>query len=136
MSRFLRSTFRIDTSEDHGNIPRQNETHDVAYTYSGKGFLHGFALEFNSEKVEVKLTVDSEVIFDIDCGSLMEALPNNMKDTKVISSISFDKGKDIFSVEFPGDMLFSESVLIEVRANYNNPSRKLERQYVFISKEL
>jgi hypothetical protein len=34
------------------------------YSYHGSGYYHGFAYEFNSNKVRIKLTVDGEVIFE------------------------------------------------------------------------
>lgn len=39
-------------------------TYTTLYTYSGTGFLIGFNVEFNGVNVIVKLTIDSEIIFD------------------------------------------------------------------------
>jgi len=45
------------------------------YTYSGVGKLIGFVLDFDNNNIQLKLTIDSEIIFDLSV--------NDIQDTQV-----------------------------------------------------
>lgn len=72
----ISSDLRI-TQEYDLNIKLDDVNYYVVYTENGSVTISGFVLKFNDKKVFVKLTVDSQVIFDLSMEKLKELINND-----------------------------------------------------------
>ena len=123
---------RIILSKPDQALPRQNQTHYTAFTYTGSGQFANFILDLNSENIELVCEVDGEEIFDADIKELKDMYDEA---ASYRTWLSYDKKKKTvsFSPEYP--IAYATSVIIKARANSNNNGRKLERIMVDLTKE-
>ena len=98
------------------------------------GYLHGFALRFNDEKIILRLEVDGNEVFEIDIKELKE-LTKKPEEDFPIPFINYSEKRDAVMLDLRHPVLFKESVKIQAKANDNNSGRKLETSIVYINKE-
>jgi len=123
----------ILASDTKIDLPSINSAHQVIYSYSGNGSLIGFSLKLNSEKVFVRLVVDSVEIMDLDCAILKDF---DQEKNILGCLISWEKENKIFRFCADKGLSYSSSVSIEARANQNRTDKDMKAYIVEIVKTI
>lgn len=130
---------RVELSNTEVSLPRSTEFFEGLYTYTGTGALSGFTMKFDSDSVIVRLELDSEVIFEIDCSILEDLLPNGNGDEGAgngkFSWLDWNKSKNILRFYPRYDLAFFSEVKIMAKANSNTNKRDMEAYLIDIVKE-
>lgn len=133
---YLPNQIQIDHSSTKVDLPRSSESYASIYTYSGSGQLSSFTMDFNSDNVLIKLTVDSNVIFEIDC-DFLDDISNSDDDASSngLGWLGFDASENriLFRPTYP--IKFTTEVKIEAKANSSSSGRDMTGYLVDIIKE-
>jgi len=113
------------------DLPKWNEQFYTVTEISGTGCIHAFHLSFNSDRVIVRLEIDGQEIFDVDCEELEDYTisNNNGNGGGNFGScmwMHWVKHGDhfVFSPKLP--FKYNTSFKIMTKANSNSSSRDLE----------
>ena len=98
------------------NLPRSSEDYRVLYERSGLGFLSSFQLNFGSFDISLKLEIDGNTVFDIDCEELENWFVSYDGFSGEITLIN-SPDKFIFTPKFA--IKYKESIRISARSNDN-----------------
>jgi len=130
----LSSKTRVDWSATTINLPALSSPYATIYSYTGSGKLCSFILEFNSDDIFVKLTIDgTEVIFEMDCEELEKLTEGEERLHPFLTWVDDDSKRIIFDPDFP--ILYNSSVLIEAKCHKESTSKDLKRYIVHLTKE-
>lgn len=130
------SKARVDWDGNKVDLPRVYETREIIYNYSGSGELHNFILDFNNQAVEVRLTVDGHVIFDINCSTLHDATSNDDWDGIPGDGwFKWSRERKAFAFNPRYPIKFESTVVIESRSNSNSNKRDMNRYFVHLLKD-
>lgn len=134
----LNSKYRVEWSDTVVNFPASSN-YSTFYLYNGSGYLHGFHIDTNSDKCQVKLTVDGEVIYSDITGKFLSDISfkstgsNNPIMLQNRSGLTTEGNNDIdFSPH--ADLRFNSSIKIELKKS-DNTAFTTNRYLVFITKE-
>lgn len=109
------------------------------YNYSGSGKLFGMALDFNSNRVKIKLTVDSNVIFDLPFQTIEDIARFGGGSDKGSNRdlCGFFRIGASDRIEFcpPCPMAYDSQILVEAVRYNTSTNRKLTEKMVFLTKE-
>ena len=110
--------FRIES--DTNSVPLTGSFVDQ-YSYTGSGRFVGFVMEFDHKDVEVKLLIDSEVIFSIAPSDIETHQGNTLVDENL--GINWEPNKKIltFYPRFP--ICFETDAKIQARETAGNHDR-------------
>jgi hypothetical protein len=120
---------RFPFSESNITIPTAYVT---IYSYTGSGKLFGAGFRFDSEEIEIKLTIDSNVIFEFtiaeikDFDDINKGLLKGGKDVKFLGAIHEHNQ--------PAPMAFTTEVKFEAKRSAST-DRTMLRSAITISKE-
>ena len=108
------------------------------YSYNGSGKFIGFLFDFNTNDVDIKLTIDgTEVIFELELEEIEDIARFGGGKTGTDRDVCryFRVGQDD-RLEFcpPCPIKFETSVLIEGKKNGGGSSKKLTNKMIFIEK--
>lgn len=123
------------------DLNNSGESFTTVYSYSGSGKLFCGMFEFNSDRIQFKLTIDSEVIFDLDLEDVEDFFPSSGDssggNTGAGSTcwVSWNASKNTFKFMPTFPIEYSTQVLFEARANSSSNSREYERYMVELTKE-
>lgn len=97
------------------NVTLSDVTYYTIYSSTGATTISGFLVEFDDKKVVVRLVVDSDIIFDINCEALKDVLDWDQS-PQPQTYISWNDGLKVFyfTPNFP--IQSSSSLSIEVRS--------------------
>lgn len=125
------NTLRYLLSENSISIP-VDDSYVTLYTKSGYGVLYGFTLDFDTDNIEVKLTIDNVVIFNLNC-RVLEDFASSM--TKLAPGLEWYASNNVFRFEPIDAMVYDKSVLIEARRSATNGNLSLQRSIVVLTEE-
>lgn len=130
---------KLRIERDGSDITLNTSTYTSIYSYSGSGKFFGAALDFNSNKIQIKLTIDaSDVIFDLDFQTIEDMGRFGGGDDKGSSRdlCKFFRIGASDRIEFcpPCALEYTSEVKIEAKAT-SGSSRKLTDKFVFLTKE-
>lgn len=111
-------------------LPTSSGEYATMWEYNGSGVFYGFGADFNSEKIWIRLTVDSKTVFEFDCRILQD-----MKEAALYITPGVHWDDKIFYFQPPDALSFSQHIKIEAKATDNNSNRCLERLATTIYKE-
>lgn len=132
---FEPNQIRIDHSDTKVDLPRNSEGYTTIYSYSGSGKLSSLAIDFNSDNVYVKLTVDSNTIFEIDCDFLDDITSNDYMAVNNLGWLGFETVENRLNFKPTYPINFSSEVKIEAKANSQSNGRDMTGYIVDIIKE-
>lgn len=128
------SKFRVVFSEDDVSI---DDSFQTLFTYSGSGKLIGSVFEFSNVGVQIKLTIDSEVIFDfklqdikdlqmpLGSGGALPAVPGSLEYQNAQSKLLF---MPVCPIKFTTNVKF-EAIRLAA------PNKTMLRSAVTLTKE-
>lgn len=130
----ISSKLRIEHDSSDINV---TDSYVTLYNYSGSGKFFGTVLDFNSNKVKVRLTVDGEQIFDLkfqDIEDIARFGANKNGDDR--DMCGFFRVGQADRLEFcpPCAIKYDSSVLIEA-VRTTSSTKKLTDKIVFLTKE-
>ncbi len=134
----LSSKYRIDWSETKQDLPKSTSSYLEVYSYTGSGKFISAFLNFNSENVYVKITIDGEELFEMDMDALHDAFPTGGEDglsSAMPCGIRWDRQRDVFYFCPSCPIVYTSSVSIECRANTPVKSRDLTSYFIQLTKE-
>jgi hypothetical protein len=122
------------------NITMSSGYNDI-YSYTGSGKLYGFALDFNSDSVRVKLTVDGNQVFALTLDEVegMQAFSSSGCDDNsgtaegICNMIKKASGNRLYFCP-PCPIEYNTSVLIEGQRS-GSSNKYLDKKMVFLTKE-
>ena len=120
------SKYRIEFLDQDVTV---SNVYSTMYTYTGSGRLHGFRHDYDDDDIIVRLTIDSEVIFEIKIKDLKDI---GIDDIPVCHTLVYSGG-DHFEFCPPYPICFSTQVLVEARID--SGSKKLKEKMTFITKD-
>lgn len=125
----------VDITTTPVNIT-SSSTYNTIYTYSGTGLLVGFSSEFNNVSIVVKLTIDSNIVFDgFDISTLngflftantVDRRQNGQGITSLSAALDFSMRQPI---------RFTSSVVISARLTSGAVTRTFNQGVVYIQKD-
>lgn len=125
----LTSKYRIEYSATPVTLPAGYAT---MYSYSGSGKFHGFFFSFSSSDVRIKLTVDSEILFELILKDLEDFAFDNEK-YPICGGIRVGRDRKFqFCPEIP--INFESSISIEGQLSAGG-SKTLDKYLIFITKD-
>jgi len=129
---------RFDHTENNTTI---TSSYVTLYSYSGSGKLHGFVLDYNSDSVRTKLTIDgSDEIFELtmdeieDLQSYTGGGCDDSQSSELLGGFIKKSSGNKLNVEFKCPIKYETSVLIEAQRT-SGSNKRLDRRIVFIEKE-
>lgn len=123
----ITAPYKIDAFFAEVSLNKSSEAFKTCYELTTFGILYKASFSFNSKDIILKLSINSETVFEIDLRKL--------KDTKDENSfIFFDDATDTFFFR-PSYPIMFKSVLVEAKSNGNSTSRKLEAAILEYTKE-
>lgn len=120
----------VDWSNNKIDLPRQSIGYAEVYRHDGTGSLYGFTMDFNSDNIFVKLTIDDNQIFEINFAGIEEM---NIG-TKTGRWVNWSSATNVLVFDPYGPISFSSSVVIEAKANQETSAYDMSRYMVDISK--
>lgn len=109
-------------------MPEYTEDFYTVTTIGGPLKLYGFHLDFNSDRVIVRVERDGVLFFEVDCQDLEDRTPVETDDMQMTTGmwLSWLRSGDhfVFKPDYP--IYFSSSLSIKVKANSNNDDRELD----------
>lgn len=129
--------YRLDTSFTKIDLPTSSSSYLDIYSYSGTGLLNGFVMDFNSDRVLVRLEVDSQQVFEIDCDDLESYVDDTGKGGggEFGCALKWNKSKDQISFWSSNPICFTTSVKIQAKANSDSSSRDMNAYAVEVQKD-
>lgn len=130
--------FNFDFSDSSVSV---TSSYTTMYSYTGSGKLHGFVLDYNSDRVRTKLTIDGScVVFELTNDQIesIQSFNGNGCDDDDGSSgmmggfIRKTAGNKL-TVEFKCPIKYDTSVLIEAQRT-SSSNKALNTRLVFIEK--
>lgn len=133
----LPPTFKIEFDESNIDCPASYAT---LYTYSGSGVFHGAVLDFNSDSVRVKLTLDSNVIFELTLDEIESiqsfsswGCNDNGGSSNNVKMVTKTSGNRL-NIWFDCPIRYSSSVSIEGQRT-GSSTKRLDRKLVYLTKD-
>lgn len=126
----ISSKLRSDGEFSETTITADGPSWQTAYLYNGSGLLFDFFMDFNSSDVNIRLSVDSEVIFTYTVDEIDNIKVDDRKSPTWLSEDS--SNKITFNPRWP--IKYNSQVKIEVH-NTKNSNKKIERRVVTLTKE-
>lgn len=120
----ISNKFNITSINSEVSINRQNDGYNVVYNEVGSGRFYGFTFKLNSQAVIIKVTIDTNIIFEIDC-NVLENLSNN-KILINMGSITWEKTNNQIMFYPKSPIKYNSEVKIETIANSNSNGRKIQ----------
>lgn len=129
------SKYRVEWSLTKIELPASS-VYTTFFSYTGSGILHGFHVDTDSDKSQIKLVIDGETIFqDFTCKQINDlgfkaagAPPVLIQNRSGLSTIN---GSDLdFSPHV--DILFNSGITIGIKKNDNN-SVDVDAYIIYIS---
>lgn len=125
---------RFDFDDPNQTI---GSSYSTIYSRSGSGVVHGFTLDFDSENVRVKFTVDSDVIFELVLGDIDDIQGAGADDAGSLGGIAgmLKSGdSDTLSVKFDCPIPYDSSMSIEAQKS-SGGNKDLDRYLIVLTKE-
>ena len=129
---------QVDISFTKIDLPRSTEAYATIYNYNGSGKFHSFSMDFNSDNVMVKLTIDGNQIFEIDCKYIEDMSPS-VGETGGIRAffgwLGWESSKNVINFYPRYSIKFLSNIKIEAKANSNTTTRDMDGYLIDIVKE-
>jgi hypothetical protein len=129
----------IDSSFTKIDLNRYYQSYNTIYDYSGTGKLYGFSMDFNSDNILIKLTIDGNSIFDIDLECIEDMTGNGDDEGGScfcnLGWINWNADRNIIKFKPPYPISYSSNIKIEAKANSNTSSRDMTAYLIDIVKE-
>ena len=125
---------RIIYSDSDITMPASYST---IYSYSGSGVIQGFLIDFNSDNVDVRLTLDStEEIFELNVDDIDDIQPSGGEDggPPMMCHILRRHSGSRFEVCFPCPLPFDSDLLIEGRRS-SGGNKTMDQYVIFLTQE-
>ena len=124
----ISSALRIVEDQSQYNIDTGSWT--ALYTHNVPSVISGMMTKFNTANGRVRLTIDGNVIFDIECGFLSDMINwNNSSNPNTF--VSFNSASNVFYFTPFLPITAASSVLLEGRTTQGN--RKVVGQYIQVA---
>jgi len=132
----LSNKVRVDWSGTEISLNPSTQPYTTLYSYNGSGKLGSVVVDFDSDNVYCRLTIDGEEIFDIDCAILDEIFDGSKDDPSFpFGWLKWNRAENVICFCPPCPVAYSSSILVEARANSNTSSRDMERYLISLTKE-
>lgn len=118
---------KLEYGFDTVDLPRYNESFYEVSQNAGEGLLHAFELSFNSDRVIVKVEIDGQELFEVDCDELnnFDSFDYAHNTDPFIWFKWYSSGNHfVFKPQIP--LKFNTSYSIKIKANSNSNSRDLK----------
>jgi len=126
--------YTIDTSFTKVDLPRNTSALETIYSYTGSGLLEGFMMEFNSDRVNVRLEVDGYLVFLLDFEDVEDYTANSgWSNFNCSMRWHSDSNQLQFCPQYPIE--YSSSVVIKAGANSWSRNRDMKAYSVTLTKE-
>lgn len=123
------NTPTVVVAEPNISLNNVSQEYTSIYSFSGSGELHNFVLDFDSDNILCKLTIDERTVFDLDC----DILDNMLDDETYTGSglwIKWDSNRNALIFTAPQPIPFTAGFTISAKANSSSDSRDLDRYQI------
>ena len=128
---------KIEASNTEIRLPALWEDYQTLYQYSGIGKLIGFTMDFDSDNILIKLTIDGEEVFNLDLDVIESMVYSNddEKYTRMLGYLGWSKSQNTISFYPQSPIIYTSEIKIEAKANYNNYKRDMQSYLIQLTKE-
>jgi len=129
----LNNKYRFDWSETE--VEYAGPSYALMYQYTGTGYLHGFHVDTDTDKMQLKLVIDNETIFEGFTAKLLSDLNFKSNGHKTLQSRGGPTTSDNSDIDISphADIRFSQHVRIYIKRS-DGANVKMKKYIVFITK--
>lgn len=124
----ISNKLRIDLSSTSISVPSSNFV--TLYSYNGSGNFFGTLLEFNNGNIDVRLTIDGEVIYTLNVNDV----ENAQIDQDLYAGFIRANSSNYFESTFKTPIEYSASILIEAKKS-SGVTKQMEYIVTSLTKE-
>lgn len=120
------STINSELTNNNVTLNKSIDGYTSLYSYTGTGHLYAFKIKFNSANVITNLTIDGNILFEIDCSDLEELFQTDSNNVSTNAFLKWDKFTQVLTYEPLHPIKIDVSVLFQAKANSGSSNKVME----------